>query len=358
MLKSFSVRNFRCLEEFEVSNLARVNLLVGDNNAGKTALLEAFFAHLSEANPVSFVTLKSFRRSVMVVPDETFWQEFFSDLDDSRTIQLTSIDAAGMRRKNSYTVGAGTQFSVAVPQVSGGPVETILRRVAQSVVYRPLKVEYDDGAQGTLISNEVILDATVPAFAQRNNFPLTTKWQYFSTAGSPDVQVIARHLSELLVNKQDAVLVSLLKTMDQRVKGISVASPRVVSEIFVDLGENYLVPVTLMGSGVVRALGIASEMAFSKGGVALVDEIEDGIYYKRLGDLWGAIYEMAKQYDVQIIASTHSAECVTAAFDAVTPDLKDADPLHVYRLVAGRRAPIPYERKSLKTMAEFVAEVR
>jgi hypothetical protein len=295
---------------------------------------------------------------VMVIPDEAFWQEFFSDLDDSRTIQLTSIDAAGKQRRNSFTIGAGTQISVAVPSASGSVVEMLPRRVMQSGTFRPLKVEYEDGAQETPLFNEVLLDANVPGFVQKNQFAVDITAYYFSTAGPPDPQGIAKHLSELLVSKQEAALVSLVKTIDERVKGLSVASPKGVSEIFVDVGQDYLVPVTLMGSGVLRAIGMACEIPFNKGGVILVDEIEDGIYYRRLADLWRAICEMARRYDVQVIASTHSAECVAAAFDAVTPDLKDADPLHVYKLVPGRRVPIPYERESLKTAAEFVAEVR
>jgi hypothetical protein len=358
MLKSFAVRNFRCLEEFEVHNLARINLLVGDNNAGKTALLEAFFVHFTEANPASFIVLKTFRRSLAVFPDETFWQEFFSGLDDSRTIQLTSIDAVGKQRKNNFTVGASRQISVAVPSVSGGLVGTLPRRAVQSVTYRPLKVEYEDGAQDAPLLNELLFDANGPGFVQKNPFSSHMRWWYVSTAGPPELQTTAERLSQLIVNKQETALVRLLETMDEHVKGLSVASPRGFSEIFVDIGQDYLVPATLMGSGVLRALGMASEMAFNTGGVALVDEIEDGIYYKRLADLWRAIYEMAKQYDIQIIASTHSAECVTAAFDAVAADLQDADPLHVYRLVRGRRIPIPYEHERLKTVAEFMAEVR
>lgn len=242
--------------------------------------------------------------------------------------------------------------------MNGSFVEMWPRRVVPSGAYRPLKVEYEDGAQGGPLSNEVLLDATIPGFAQRNQFAPDLAAYYSSSAGPPDPQGISKHLSELLVSKQDAALVSLLKTIDGRVKGLSVASPRGVSEIFVDMGQAYLVPATLMGSGVLRAIGMACEIPFNKGGVTLVDEIGDGIYYKRLSDLWGGIYEMAKRYDVQVVASTHSAECVTAAFEAVTPDLKDADPLHVYRLARGRRTPIPYERESLKTVAEFVAEIR
>ena len=187
MLKSFSVRNFRCLEEFEVHNLARVNLLVGDNNAGKTALLEAFFAHLSQANPLGIVVLKNVRRSVTVLPDERFWQEFFTDLDDSRSIQLTSVDASGNQRRNTFTVGAGAQISLAVPSVSGGLVEPAPRRVGQSVTYRPLKVEYEDGALETPLSNEVLLDAAGPGFFQRSQYPVGMNWAY-STPGPSDAQ--------------------------------------------------------------------------------------------------------------------------------------------------------------------------
>jgi predicted ATP-dependent endonuclease of OLD family len=41
MFTSFSVSRFRGFKQLELSDLARVNLLVGGNNTGKTALLEA-----------------------------------------------------------------------------------------------------------------------------------------------------------------------------------------------------------------------------------------------------------------------------------------------------------------------------
>ncbi|WP_309729802.1 AAA family ATPase, partial [Chamaesiphon sp. OTE_75_metabat_556] len=41
MLKSLKIKNFRCLEEFNLPQLGRVNLLVGKNNSGKTSILEA-----------------------------------------------------------------------------------------------------------------------------------------------------------------------------------------------------------------------------------------------------------------------------------------------------------------------------
>ena len=45
MYTSFSIKNFRCFENMTIEPLARVNLICGENNTGKTALLEALWLH-------------------------------------------------------------------------------------------------------------------------------------------------------------------------------------------------------------------------------------------------------------------------------------------------------------------------
>ena len=43
MYTSFTIENFRLFEKLTVEPLARVNLIAGENNVGKTALLEALW---------------------------------------------------------------------------------------------------------------------------------------------------------------------------------------------------------------------------------------------------------------------------------------------------------------------------
>lgn len=51
MLESLHARNFRCLEDFQVSKLGRVNLIVGKNNSGKSTVLEALRLYAGNAQP-------------------------------------------------------------------------------------------------------------------------------------------------------------------------------------------------------------------------------------------------------------------------------------------------------------------
>ncbi len=52
-------------------------------------------------------------------------------------------------------------------------------------------------------------------------------------------------------------------------------------------------------------------------GVVLVDEIENGIHYSVLGKVWRAVDLAARRFDVQVVATTHSFECMQAAHDAL-----------------------------------------
>src|SRR6476646_3231953 len=43
MLRDLTIQNYRSFKDFHVEDLARVNLIVGMNNSGKTSLLEAVY---------------------------------------------------------------------------------------------------------------------------------------------------------------------------------------------------------------------------------------------------------------------------------------------------------------------------
>ena len=48
----------------------------------------------------------------------------------------------------------------------------------------------------------------------------------------------------------------------------------------------------------------------------MVDEIENGIYYLVLPQVWRGLAQVAETMNIQIFATTHSGECLEAAHEA------------------------------------------
>ncbi|MBI4326874.1 MAG: AAA family ATPase [Chloroflexi bacterium] len=75
MLTKIQIKNFRCFRELEIAPLRRINLITGQNNTGKTALLEALMLMLAQPDPSACGNLPNeFRAGVgRAAPQENFW---------------------------------------------------------------------------------------------------------------------------------------------------------------------------------------------------------------------------------------------------------------------------------------------
>ena len=111
MYKSLHIRSFRCFKDLRLNELSPVNLIVGQNNVGKTALLEAIFVHSGVTNPELALRLGSYRGMMSgykFPPGPPFpWDTLFRNLDPSVPIEIASIDENGHSRRSQLTVLRG-----------------------------------------------------------------------------------------------------------------------------------------------------------------------------------------------------------------------------------------------------------
>ena len=109
-----------------------------------------------------------------------------------------------------------------------------------------------------------------------------------------------------------------------------------------------------MGDGMSRILSLALAIASVPGGIVLVDEIENGIHHSVMEEVWKAVGAFARSYDVQLFATTHSYECIGAAYRAFDEDKEDE--LRLFRIQRnrdGKYQTVKFNRERIGNAFEF-----
>jgi len=86
-----------------------------------------------------------------------------------------------------------------------------------------------------------------------------------------------------------------------------------------------------MGEGMRQILTLAMAAVTVENGFLLVDEIETGLYYESQTDMWRLLLEIAQQLNVQVFATTHSWDCISAFQEALS-QLEDSSVGKLFRL--------------------------
>lgn len=125
-----------------------------------------------------------------------------------------------------------------------------------------------------------------------------------------------------------------------------------------DIGIGQRIPLPQMGEGMVHFFSVISEIVYAAGGVVLIDEVETGLHYSTMVQVWKAIAEAAQNSNTQIFATTHSFECISAAHKAFAE--RDKYDLRLHRLdrVNEEIKAFTYDKEMLEAALLTDLEVR
>ena len=104
--------------------------------------------------------------------------------------------------------------------------------------------------------------------------------------------------------------------------------------------------------------GVALALANSRGGFLTIDEAENGIHYSLQSDFWRMALQAASEHDVQVLATTHSDDCVRG-FARAAVEVEDVEGVLVrLERKAEKIRAVEYSEEELETAAEQGIEVR
>jgi hypothetical protein len=308
MIKSVKIDNFGCFESIKLSDCRRINVIVGRNASGKTALLEALFL-ASGASPQLYMRTTAWRGEPMISSTnyEAVWKDLFHKFDQSKTISIKFVGSTGFGRSLRILYDTVPPvFSLAVRDSTSS---------AQGIVI-PIVFNYTDEKGKNYKVSPIVKDGALTAGAVKLP-PIRST--FFPTHSSLPAQQYAAFFSDLSKHKKQVPVVDLLRTEFPFVENVSVevgisGLPTLYASI-THLPEK--IPVAFLSSGINKLLCILLAIAAQPAGIILIDEIENGFYFDRLSPIWSLILKFAVEYDVQVFASTHSKECLQALIVAM-----------------------------------------
>ena len=326
-LPGLTIEGFRGIDRLSIPRLGRVTLLTGKNSVGKTTVLDAVRVYAARGRFSSLYNLLLHRDEVfaetdedgdkVVVPD---WRALFHNRDASQDARVS--------------IGSGSPSGQLVIKqiVSGDEQLDLFGQASEEARLQELSAEYggDQETRPWIIS----IDAQSPFRVHRTTGgrrsrrvqqglfeegepPAAIRYELLGPGLLNNVQLAQLWDGVALTDDEDRAVDALRMVFGSNVERVAVVGDdgayrgRLGRRALAKLtGQNDPVPLRSLGDGAVRLFGVALALANSRDGFLLIDEAENGIHHTVQHDFWRMVLLTAQANNIQVLATTHSSDCV------------------------------------------------
>jgi AAA15 family ATPase/GTPase len=292
-LTYFKVENFKCFDALELNDIGQFNLIVGDNNVGKSSLLEALLFN-GDINDFSTKILKllinkgySFKFLETVTDFEHFEQKYFSN----------GLWKFLMKSLNSETLISLKSFKNVFVKIKNNNNDIIECKFASTDNYKqfaPFSIDFKSQYE---IDNFISLNINYS-----NYF-----FEKYNELISPKQTLID------LFNDYLSVIIPDLKSFHYR---------KINNQDVCSIGRfNYedTIPLFGFGDGAIRLTRIILGLIGNNERL-MIDEVDTGIHHSRMKDYLKKIILLAIENNTQLFLTTHSEECQKFFFEIFEDD--------------------------------------
>jgi len=358
MIESLKIQNFKRFADLDLGALSRITLIAGMNNVGKSSILEALFMFQDRFDSRMITRPIVFRGAQDSVQDAMylFSTNFHKlNVDDALSIEgvvegrciRVSLRAERLRSRHKVPPRNGENSSSAEAIEDTGPTLESLK-VA-------IDVDRKQVNSGTIYvdEGEVKLDMN----HEPEKVPVAV---YVGTRFQPNAETFSQWFSRVRMRGVSTeLLLKAIQLVHREVQTLEIFSTGGRSAVYADIGLDRPIPVSLLGDGTVRMFHIVLAMAFAQDGIVLIDEIDTGFHYTKLPDIWSRLGDLALTLNCQLVATTHSHECLEAARRGLAEHLQpDFSYIRLDELKDGRIVPKHYSFDGFCTAIDDDKEIR
>lgn len=369
MLKTLAVRGFRGFESYQLSNLARVNLVVGKNNCGKSSILEAVELLVSGGHPSVFFDsvqrrsearaslARRVRESMIDISHVFFGHSFspgtdfeLSSQDGNRAlwIKVLTLDEVGDQADNWERLRKNWQQ------------RGLFDAEDDSIPIYGLRI--DGGSRGTQTVLPVMEDGTVvfERYPRSIRNGLTPTPVHFLTLESFDPLDMGGMWNTILEVGRETEIVDDMRILEPDLDSIHYLTGAGFGRgILMGLSNRARrLPIGTFGDGMRRLLALRLSFVGTANGFLLIDEIDTGLHWTIMEEMWQFVVEVARKSNVQVFATTHSYDCIRGLASLIQsrPDLKNDVSIQKVDKLLKEAVCLPAEQ--IKVAVEQDIEVR
>ena len=316
MIESISIENFRCFEHLKIKGFKSINLIGGQNNSGKTALLEALLLAFIPT-PKSIEVLRHFRNEngnlIKKISDKV-WNYFFYNQNTSKPIKIV-LNIDSLQEGNIELLCTNDMPSI-IEELSllGGSKEKMSQLISSNFL-DTIALNIKGGIEQNIFSYYLFPNEETGSIAAIGKVTRTSELPSFlHTTFRLDDSSLSGLCSLTKENKKIKTLNEILNVLDTRIIGSEIDAPggEPVIKLLLDDGESF--PLAMFGDAIRKITELVLVLLNTSNQVLLIDEIENGIHHTKHRELWTKLFQIVGN-DVQIFATTHTFEMIKAFND-------------------------------------------
>ncbi|MCL2574141.1 MAG: ATP-binding protein [Defluviitaleaceae bacterium] len=315
MHKQLTLSNFRGFKNFSM-DLAPVTLIAGRNNTGKTSVLEAIFMLYRYGHTETLRNLPMIRGYVPTnFSAQNLWELLFYEMNPNNVLKVSLDDMLIMElQKNDNVAQTRTTMENVLNQFGNTGLSITSYLLGCKFTDKGIVSEFDyfvDGEVGNQGINAVGRNSA--------NIPYSSKDYRSANYFGPNVLTadmeVANWFEKLSLNNRKKDLVKFLQIIDSDI--VEIENLGAVPQFYITNKAGTKLPLVVMGDGIRKVMHVASYLFAGIEKPLLLDEVENGLHHSLHAKFWELISALAKQENRQIIATTHSDECIEGALDGV-----------------------------------------
>lgn len=366
------IRGFKLLSDLQIDQLSPINLIAGDNNVGKSTLLEALYVLASGGSMDTLRQIACERMDLILGRmDDRDIRQVIRQIDKQRVL-LPFFKDCKFELGEEICLQASERQFVKMRLIYAYETEEV---TANSVIK---KINYIADSQQLSKTDEKLEKGIYVRSGKKEFFySLEDEFRFSEKVILPNVHFVHTVSSSKDMNARLWDNISLTGLEQHVVDALRIIEPQIENLAFLEEPEvslfsgrtrrvpyvslrngNNRYPLSIMGDGMNRILSIILAIVNSKNGICLIDEIENGIYYRKQLDLWKIIFFLVDQLNVQLFATTHSLDCVRS-FSSMAEN-GNGEMNQLIRLEKRKKGPfaICYAPQELKVALDNEIELR